>query len=328
MDSKHKKNQEAPKVNKSKLFIKSIGYAAANLELNSKLLEVFPVEEFGYVDGEITDEREIIEESGVDAKGNVYSDKIETSNSLIAEWMPMSSNRYTAPNIRRGERVLLLQYADDDKYYWVTMGLDDHLRRRETVVLNLSNTVDESTTVLNSDNSYSIVWSTHTKELTIQTSKSDGEEHAYIVKIDTKAGMFIVTDDINNQISIESGEKRITLENADGAVISIDKKNIRMEAPETIDIKAKNVNITSESTKVSTTKYSLNSTTANIVSAKYSMSGGSIDMGGSGLNVGTGSVFTGTVASIGTITNNGVDIGSTHRHGGVRGGGDTTSTPT
>ena len=78
-----------------------------------------------------------------DKKGYVYSDKIETSNSLMAEWLPLGSNRATAPNVRRGERVFLLQYADDDKYYWVTAGLDPHLRRRETVVFNISNTVDE-----------------------------------------------------------------------------------------------------------------------------------------------------------------------------------------
>lgn len=315
MDAKNKKNQEEPTENKSKLFIKSMGYAAVNLELNSKLLEVYPVEEFGYTDGEITDERETIEETGVDSKGNTYSDKIETSNSLVAEWMPLGSNRFSAPNVRRGERVILLQYADDDKYYWVTLGMDDHLRRRETVIFNLSNTVDESTKEINSTNSYSVIFSTHTKELTVQTTKTDGEEFAYILKLDVKNGLFVITDDINNQISLESKEKRITLVNADGSTVVLDKKNIKMEASETVEIKAKTVNI--EATTIST-----KATTHSVSASKYSMGGGSIDMGGSGLIVGTGSQFNGT------IMNNGVNIGSTHSHRGVKSGGDTSGTPT
>lgn len=315
-------------VNKSKLFLKSVGYASKNLELNSKILEVYPAEEFGYVDGEITDEREVIEETGVDAKGNVYSDKIETSNSLMAEWLPLGSNRATAPNVRRGERVFLLQYADDDKYYWVTAGLDPHLRRRETVVFNISNTVDESVTELTSENTYSLIFSTHTKEITLQTSKSDGEPFEYIIKLDTEEGVFVVTDDIDNQISLESAERRITLVNSDDSKLVLDKKNILMQSDDVIDIKSKTVNITSDNTnvkstavKVSTTTYGLSATTATVSAGKYSMSGGSITLGGSGLVVNSGSKFNGT------ITNNGVNIGSTHTHGGVKSGGSNTSPP-
>lgn len=329
MDAKNKKNQEEPTENKSKLFIKSMGYAAANLELNSKLLEVYPVEEFGYTDGEITDERETIEETGIDSKGNTYSSKIETSNSLVAEWMPLGSNRFSAPNVRRGERVILLQYADDDKYYWVTLGMDDHLRRRETLIFNLSNTVDESTKEINSTNSYSVIFSTHTKELTVQTTKTDGEEFAYILKLDVKNGLFVITDDINNQISLESKEKRITLVNASGSSVVLDKKNIKLDAIETLDLNAKNVNINATNLTTNSTTHSVTATTHNITAAtgglnvgKYSMGGGSIDMGGSGLIVGTGSQFNGT------IMNNGVNIGSTHSHRGVKSGGDTSGAPT
>ena len=300
MDTKNQKNLEEPEVNKSKLFIKSIGYAAVNLELGSKELEVFPAEEFGYTDGEITDERETLEEGGIDAKGNSYIDSIETSNTLLASWMPFVSNRHTAPNVRRGERVILLQYADDDKYYWTTMGLDEHLRRRETIIYHISNTTDESTTALNSDNSYSIIFSTHTKEITLQTTKSDGEPFYYILKIDTKNGLFVVTDDINNQISIESEAKRITLVNADGASVTLDKKNINLDAPDTITMKAKSIVTISDTHSITSNTYVNNS-------SKYNVLGSSN--------------FTGT------ITNNGVNISSTHTHGGIKSGGSNTNTP-
>ena len=82
MDAKNKRNQESPENNETKLFIKSIGYAAMNLELDSNKLEIYPVEEYGYTDGEINDDREQIEESGIDSAGNSYTDKIETSNTI------------------------------------------------------------------------------------------------------------------------------------------------------------------------------------------------------------------------------------------------------
>ena len=300
MDNKVKAKADESISNKSKLKRKSIGYAGANLELDTKMLEVYPVEEYGYTDGEINDTRESIEETGVDAQGNSYSDKIETSNTIVAEWLQWGSNRYSPPNIRRGERVILWQYADADKYYWTAMGMDDHLRRRETAIYNFSNTTDESTKEINSTNSYSIIISTHTKEITIQTTKTDGEEFAYIVKLDTKSGMFVITDDINNQITLESKEKRITLVNASGSSVVIDKKNIKIDAIDTIDINAKSVNINASI-------HNINASTTTNTSGKYSL--------------------VGEVQMTGTVTNNGINISSTHTHGGVKSGSSSSSTP-
>lgn len=322
------KIQQEHNTSNSKLVRKSIGHAASNLPLDSNMLEVYPVEEVGYADGEINDHQETIEMSGVDAQGNEYSDVIKTSNSVLAEWLPWGSNRYTAPNVRRGEKVMLWQYADVDKYYWTIMGTEDHLRRLETVIYNYSNTRDESVTKLDSTNSYSIIISTHTKEMTVQTCKSDGEAFEYIAKIDAAKGLFVVTDDTGNQISIESGEKRVSLNNADGASVVVDKKNITMTAPETIELNAKRVKVNAQTHEVnaksSTLKsqtYSVNSTTTSINSDKFGLTGGTMDLSGGGLIVGTNAQFNGTV------TNNGVNIGFSHTHPGVRSGGDSTGTP-
>ena len=322
------KVQQEHNTSNSKLARKSIGHAASNLPLDSNMLEVYPVEEVGYADGEINDHKETIEMSGVDAQGNEYSDVIKTSNSVLAEWLPWGSNRYTAPNVRRGEKVMLWQYADVDKYYWTIMGTEDHLRRLETVIYNYSNTRDESVTKLDSTNSYSIIISTHTKEITVQTCKSDGEAFEYIAKIDAAKGLFVVTDDTGNQISIQSGEKRVSLNNADGTSVVLDKKNITMTAPETIELNAKSVKVNTQTHEVnaksSTLKsqtYNINSTTTSINSDKFGLTGGTMDLSGGGLIVGTNAQFNGTV------TNNGVNIGFSHTHPGVRSGGDSTGTP-
>lgn len=322
------KIQQEHTPSQSKLVRKSIGHAAHNLPLDSHMLEVYPIEEAGYVDGEITDDKETIEMSGIDAKGNEYSDVIKTSNAVVAEWMPWGSNRHTAPNVRRGEKVILWQYAEVDKYYWTIMGTEPYLRRLETVVYTYSNTRDESVKALDSSNSYSVIISTHTKEMTVQTTKSDGEAFEYIAKIDAANGIFVVTDDVGNQISIESGERRVSLVNGAGSSVVLDKKNITMTAPDKIELNAKTVKVNTQTheinAKTSTLKsqtYSVNSTTTSINSDKFGLVGGTMDLSGGGLIVGTGSQFNGT------ITNNGVNIGSTHSHNGVRSGSDTSGTP-
>lgn len=323
MNENDNKIQQEHTESTSKFKRKSIGHAASNLPLDSNMLEVYPVEEMGYADGEINDHRETIEMTGVDADGNEYKDSIQTSNTIVAEWLPFGSNRYTAPNVRRGEKVILWQYADVDKYYWTIMGTEPYLRRLETVVWNFSNTRDESTTKLDSSNSYSVIVSTHTKEITVQTTKSDGESYEYIAKIDADKGIFVVTDDIGNQISIESGERRVSLHNSLGTSIVLDKKNIKMTATDTIEMSAKNIKSTSITYDITTTTGSLKAAQSyKINSAAFGLDGGTMDLTGGKLVVGTGSEFNGT------ILNNGVNIGSTHTHPGVERGGSKTDTPT
>lgn len=282
------------KVDNSKFKIKSIGYAAENLELGSTKLEISPVENLGYLHGEVNTDKEIIEEQGVDAKGNSYNVKIETSNSMTAEWLQWGSNRMTPPNVRRGERVLLWQYAEEDKYYWSSIGMDDHLRRLETVTMAFSNTKDESTKKLTAENSYFLEVSTHEKLVTLKTNKSDGENFAYCIQINTKDGKVVITDDVNNFIVLESEEKRIHLENADASKIILDKKDCLIETADSIKLKTNKFNVESHQNMVKSTETRIES--------NFSVKGGAFN-------------------------HNGVNVGSSHTHSGVRGGSDSTGGP-
>lgn len=243
--------QKDTKLNKSKFTLKSFGYAAENLKLGETKLEVTPVEEFGYLDGEVNTDMEVIEESGTDSSGNAYNVKIQTSNSVKAEWLQWGTNRVTPPNIRRGERVLIYQYADVDGYYWVSAGMDDYLRRLETVTYAFSNTKDESVKKLTAENAWVIEVSTHTKQITIATNKSDGEPFAYTMQINAKDGIVIVTDDIDNYVAIESKERRITLQNSDTAKVELDKKKITIDAPDEVNINTKKFNLNSKNANLS-----------------------------------------------------------------------------
>lgn len=286
------------KIDKSKFKIKSIAYAAENLELGKTQLEVTPVESLGYLHGEINTEREVFEETGTDSKGNTYNVKIETSNSMIAEWLQFGSNRITPPNIRRGERVLLWQYAEEDKYYWSTMGLDDHLRRLETVTFAFSATKDESTKKLTPQNSYYFEIDTHNKLVTMSTSKADDEPFGYVVQINAKDGKLVITDDTNNYIMLDSREKRWIIENVDGSKVDINKRVVDIFTGDSVNIKTNSFTVDANTARIDATTTIDGQTTVN-----------------------------GDVSTHGSLTNNKVNVGSSHSHGGVEGGRGRTSTP-
>lgn len=291
IDKRDKVGNTEVKIDRSKFKIKTIAYAAQNLELGKTQLEVTPVESLGYLHGEINTEKEVIEETGIDSKGNTYNVKLETSNTMVAEWLQFGSNRITPPNIRRGERVLLWQYAEEDKYYWTTLGLDDHLRRLETVTFAFSDTKEESTKSLTPENTYYFEIDTHNKLVTLSTAKSDGEEFDYTIQINAKDGKIVITDDINNFILLNSREKQLLLENADGSRVNIVKKSITMDATDSVTINTK--------------QFTVN---------------GKTDINGS-------TNINGATSIKGSLTNNGTNVGSSHTHGGVQGGRGSTSTP-
>jgi hypothetical protein len=218
----------------SLFHIHSFGYAAENKELDSMLLEVYPVETIAYTDGEIASFKDKVTSDGEDADGNKYTTEALVGNTIKAVWIPFGSNRVTAPDVRRGERLLLWRYGDVDHYYWSTCGLDDVLRRLETVFYAWSNTRDESVKLLDETNTYYFHISTHLKLVTFHTAKNDSEPFAYTIQLNTKEGVLTISDDIGNYIQLDSGDKRITLENADGTTHVLDKLLIHSYAKESI----------------------------------------------------------------------------------------------
>ena len=237
-------------VNTSKFFIRSMGRAAQNIDGVNPLLEIIPIEDLGYVNGEINVERETMEATGVDMLGNAFSTKIETSNVLVAEWLPFGANRISPPSIRRGERVLIWQYADHDKYYWTTSGLGEHLRRLETAIWRFSNTKDEGDVTIGPANSYWFEMSTHRKNITLMTSQSDGEKHLYTIQVDTAGSKVIITDESDNCFEIDSNNDKVSMRNSAQSSIVLDGPNIVMTAPNKIIMNASEVGITAQTTSI------------------------------------------------------------------------------
>lgn len=215
-----------------------IGRIDSNKELNSKTVDVVPIEWLPMRDGELTGNETAETYQTKDIDGNAVSGGMISSNSISATWLPSGSNRLTAPDVRRGERVEILQTADHDKYYWRTMGLDDNLRKLETIIFGISATQDEGSTTLGIDNMYWFELSSHSKMFSFRSCQANGEPYLYEMFFDFAEGTFTVKDDIGNFMFLASALNLIHLQNAKGTFVKLDQMDIKAYAPQDINAKA------------------------------------------------------------------------------------------
>lgn len=256
----------------SKFHMYAIGIAAENLKPGESELEVCPIEQLGFLDGEITSNQEEFLDEGVDAEGNAYSVKVESSNSLKAKWFPFETNRKTAPNIRRGMRVVIWKYADGDIYFWTDTGLDSKLMRRETVVYVWSNT-DKDVDDLTPENSWFMKVSTHEKIMTFATNRSDGETHSVVVQINIKDGSAFIMDDRKNHFELDSLNNMLEMQNGDGTKVRLDKRDLLLEAPDNIKVNTKNFTVMGENAKILSANFFVNGAKMAVKAAAEFLSG-------------------------------------------------------
>ena len=281
----------------------SLGLVAANKELSSKFIEVSPIEILTMQDGELTDAGVEIEATTVDPlKGNVNS-RIVVSKTINAEWLPFSNtNRFTPPDVRRGELVEIYRYGDTDKYYWATFKNELNFRCLETVIYAFSATTKENKEV-NPDEYYFLELSTHKKSITFSTSAANGEACTYVFQLDTAEGKFILEDSIGNSILFDSVERNIKLTNESGTVIDMNKKDLTITVPGNTTIN------TTGDTTVTTEGNTLVETTGNTT---VNTSGDvSVTTSGSNTIQGSQNTIIGPTAIVGPLTVGGA--------GGVKG---------
>ena len=223
----------------SKLKPYSLALVANNKAMTTGLIQATPIETLTMLDGELGSLPVDQETAGQDAGGQAYQAKVKVDTAVEAEWLPFASNRSTSPDVRRGERVMLWQYADTDTYYWQELGLDDHLRKLETVIFSISGTADEGADGTMPENSYSVEMSTHTGQITIRTSKANKEFCIYAVQIDAKNGKIMIADDIGNEIVFDSKNTKISMTNVDKSTLQLDKKKILIQCQDALEMFAK-----------------------------------------------------------------------------------------
>lgn len=215
----------------------SVGIVAVNKPLNSKDIEVTPIEVLPMLDGEVTDNLTTTVSKGKGLDDASFESTTRSAITLKATWMPFGSNRRTAPDVRRGEKVMIYRFGDSDKYYWKELEYDEKLRKKETIIFAISNTDDEAADA-DADNTYYFTFSTHSKTVALHTSTSDGEPVGYDFVFNTEDGNVVLTDTNDNSFFLDSTENQLILRTGDDAYVALTKKDIEINAPGNIIMKA------------------------------------------------------------------------------------------
>lgn len=271
----------------------SFAYAAENKALDSEYLEVVPIEINPFLNGDVLPNPTDLNSTGKDSQNNEYMVKVTSANSIKAKWLQWGSNRATPPDVMRGERILLYQYESTDNYYWISPGLDDHLRRLETVIYLYSATPAVNVDKRTPENCYCLEVSTHQKTITLSTSKANGEPYAYIAQINANEGTVTIADDSDNFIQLDSDERSIALTNQDQSLVKIDKKSIYLKAADLISAKTKQFALEAEQIFLKATKMT-------VQVGQTTWNGNIVQVGNFG--------------NTGTMINNGKSVGNDHRH--------------
>lgn len=194
----------------SSLRFYSIGIVAVTKDPGSDVAKIWLTEVHPFENGDISKLYKKIDVTTVNLKGVKEKAEFEGRAYIEASWLPLSnSNRISSPDVVANETVIVLMFADDQKYYWTTMFREPILRRLENVLYGFSNLATGiGKKAFDRLSSYWFEVSTRNKHITLQTSKSDGEPFSYTIKIDTRRGIVDIKDDVGNswQLNSASGE--------------------------------------------------------------------------------------------------------------------------
>lgn len=296
----------------SKFHFYSLGIVAKDLVRGERTIEVTPIETVPYYDGPITSDTALSTHQGTDASGSTYSVKVTEGNTLVASWLNFAgTHREGPPDVVHGERVMLFQYADTDTFRWDTLGEDDGLRSRETIIWYFSNKDDKSKTINSPDNAYSVKVSTHDKEITINTNKSDSEPFAYQLKLDTKAGKFTIQDDDGNFIFLDSAAQHIKLQNRNESMLELIGAVINMSSNESINQTTKEWNVTTNTAHIQTRDITIDA------------NNGVFNIQALGINGSTYTVSSNVTFTGGSVKHGSKSIGNDHVHKVIALGKDT-----
>jgi len=219
----------------------SVGLVASPKPTNSKIIQVTLRETMPYMSGSGELDSQVVNYNGKDKAGNAVTTKVVTGNTVPATWVPFGSNRLTPPDVRDGEKVMVYRAGDEDEYYWSELGLDDGLRRLETIVIGLSGSPQTRSNVDPADGSwYFIEWSSHQKHLLMSNSKLNGEVVQYTVKFDYGQGTIGVSDDLENSFLFDSINRVFQFINQDKCLVQMNQQNINILAQDTLSLSAVN----------------------------------------------------------------------------------------
>lgn len=213
----------------SGLKVFCIGIVAVTKPTGTDIIEVYPVEHLSIEDGDVT-KKQTASISIKDTNGISFKSTADRSALIEARWIPDGSDgRQTPPDVVAGETVKIFRFADSEVFHWNTIFREPGLRRLEHVVFGYSN-LRSGRVPFDANSSYGILFSTIDKKIAIWTSQSDGEKYKYSFVMDSKNNSLNLGDNVDNYLNINSNDSVVTLNNASGTSLTLDKKDSNIKA--------------------------------------------------------------------------------------------------
>ena len=256
-----------------------IGYLAESTTyLNQRMFHVYVPEFLPTLTGDISPES-ITHQIDVE---NVLTNKKEsinfdTTTTILADYFGVLVSR-SVPTMYKNQQVLVLNYANNDKFYWLPLERDDALRTFEQIRWSALDTAITNKTAavgddvegkkegITDDNTYFLEIDTkYHKHIKMQTAASDGEEFRYYFKLDAETKSIELYDKCikdptrkPNTISLESEpvagcHGRIRIETSAGAAIVMEHDCMKIHVPKNLELYVgKNLMTTVKGTSAST----------------------------------------------------------------------------
>ena len=114
-------------------FKEYIGIVVEDRKLESRQIKVFLREMTPFAAGKLGDNTRNETFNIKSDSGATESGSVSTTNNVTADYFGGDSNRAFPPDVVKGEQVKVCKYADEDKYYWTSMGRDDNRRKTELI---------------------------------------------------------------------------------------------------------------------------------------------------------------------------------------------------
>lgn len=246
----------------SNLKLYSLGIVVNDKPRNTDMIDVYPVEDLPFINGKIKDYKESMTGNVADSKGSSKAINIDLTAIIKAKWIPYGcSNRSSSPDVIRSETVLLFRYGETNTFYWTTVFNEPTIRRLETVVHRYGATAEYGAN-LDDSNSYTLIFSAHDKFIRLTTSKTNGEVAKYQILIDMNKGTFGVSDDHQNNITIDS-IKGIMTSNIREQII-YNTKDFIVNASRSIQFNTQSYSLKTNSATVTSSTMSINSQTTTV----------------------------------------------------------------
>lgn len=265
-----------------------VGIVTMDKETDTDEIQVYVKSLFPEADGETDTAIEVKNISTQSPTGNTYSSTTLRSNTVSAKWLPVNTNRITAPDVRNGSKVVVYKFKGQNTFRWTYFGMDGSLRL-ETIIyaFSASPNVNENSPVT-ADNYYMMLISTHTKKIQLITGQGNGEPTPYVIELDTGTGQFSIVDGEDNILSLDSMAHAFSFINQEKSFFNVEKKNISMSCPDGVLINGeKTITINSKTTTINSEDIFLNGNVTHkgnyTLIGKMDITGGFSQSGGAGV---------------------------------------------